>query len=132
MENWEQDGMRGYTSENASLVEQRRIGSGRQYEIDHLPAKMIVTLGKNKLKDGSLAYIKELQITQRKCGDCGKFLADSWVNYSYKLRYGIPTRNHFDDELHNPPITACDIFHDAVEENFCFECSKYYSKSESG
>ncbi len=121
----------------------REMGHAKQLTLGKVQAKKVRTLGQNIIPEvkaiwenvngemkctraGSpsmVAYIDEVLPIRRSCIRCNKYLADGKVNWTYKLRWGMETRNtKRDDEINNPPIIGCDVFADPIEQHVCNEC----------
>ncbi len=145
MEESELKDMVGYAPPNdrGEIESYRKLGSMKKLTLGKTEAKKVRTLGRNIIpevkaiwenvkgemkctRQGSppmVAYIDEVMPIHRSCIRCRKILADGKVNWTYKLRWGMETRNtKRDDEIHNPPCLGCDVFADPIENHICLEC----------
>ena len=105
----------------------RTMGHAKKLALGKVQARKVRTLGRNIMKakgyPDMVAYIDEVLPIHRKCIRCRKILADGKVNWTYKFRWGLVTRNtKRDDEINNPPIVGCDLFADPIEQHLCLEC----------
>ena len=131
MEESELKDMVGYAPPNndkGEIESYRKLGSMKKLTLGKTEAKKVRTLGRNiipatKTSPPMVAYIDEVMPIHRHCIRCRKFLADGKVNWTYKFRWGLETRNFKrDDEINNPPIVGCDVFADPIENHLCLEC----------
>ena len=143
MEEWEQEGRRGFATEHGDIDNKRKTGSAKPLELEGEPAERIRTRGQNVIpeikavweqKDGRMvctkegsptmvAYIDEIRLVHRRCYKCRRFLSSTKINYQMKFRWH--------KYLHT--AIGYDVFTDNLEESVCNECredveDEYYSK----
>ncbi len=106
----------------------RKLGSMKKLTLGRTEAKKVRTFGRNiieatKTSPPMVAYIDEIVPIQRHCIRCNKWLADGKVNWTYKFRWGLETRNtKRDDQINNPPIVGVDVYAEPIENHLCKEC----------
>ncbi len=127
MEETELKDMTGYAPPNSDgeTESYKRLGSMKKLTLGKTEAKKVRTLGRNIIEGDvpMVAYIDEVLPIHRICIKCRKFLADGKINWHYKFRWGLETRNFKrDDEINNPPIVGFDLYADPLENLFCNEC----------